>query len=200
MISSVLVALLTVASILGIALLLSKRRRTGSALVNLPIELREARLLYAEQLFTATGRPSISARVDRAYRVASGAVVLLELKTRAIDRPYLSDVIELSAQRAAVVLQTGATVEDHAYVAVRRPGSASSNLYRVQLMPIDEVVALAVRRESIISGRRAPSYAGSAGICSLCAFAPSCEKLIGHGRLGRSANPNTVGGVGPRRI
>lgn len=182
MIVSVLVGLLMVTSILGVARWWSKRRRAGPALVSLPRELREARLVYAEQLFAATGgRLSISARVDRAYRLRSGAIVLLELKTRAIDRPYLSDVIELSAQRAAVMLQTGEPVADHAYVAVRRPGSAAPRIHRVRLMPTAEVKALAVRRATILFGRLAPTYAGSTEICRQCAFASGCEKFSGGG-------------------
>ena len=185
MIASVLVALLAVASILAVARSWSKRRRAGPALVNLPRELREARLLYAEHLFTATGQLSISARVDRAYRLPSGAVVLLELKTRAIDRPYLSDVIELSAQRAAVVLQTGEPVADHAYVAVWLPDCVAPSVHPVRLMAIDEVAALAARRKAIVSGRLAPTYAGSVRICSQCAFAPRCEKRVGQGQFRR---------------
>lgn len=199
MIISVLIAVLAVASILVIAWSLSKRRLFGSALANLPRELREARLLYAEQLFAATGLLSISARVDRAYRLPSGVVVLLELKTRAIDRPYLSDVIELSAQRAAVMLQTGEPVADHAYVAVRLPGGAAPTIHPVQLMGIDEVAALAVRRKAIVSGRLAPTHAGSARICSQCAFAPRCEKRVGQGQFRRNATRSAVDGALPRR-
>lgn len=199
MIANVLVALLMVASLLGVAWSLSKRRRAGAVPVNLPRELRDARLLYAEQLFTATrGRLSISARVDRAYRLRSGPVVLLELKTRAIDRPYLSDVIELSAQRAAVMLQTGESVADHAYVAVRLPGAAAT-VHPVQLLDIDEVAALALRRKAIVSGRLAPTYAGSARICSQCAFAPRCEKRVGPHRFRRNATPSAVDDTLPRR-
>jgi hypothetical protein len=107
----------------------------------------------------------------------SGAIVLLELKTRETDRPYLSDVIELSAQRAAIALRTGEPVADHAYVAVRRPGSSAPRIHRVRLMSIVEVKALAARRESILLGGLAPGYAGSAEICSRCAFASGCEKF-----------------------
>lgn len=102
-----------------------------------------------------------------------------ELKTRDIDRLYWSDVIELSAQGAAVELQTGETVADHAYVAVQRPGGVAPSVHRVQLMTISEVAALAARREAILSGRLAPSYARSAEICRRCAFTRSCEKIIG---------------------
>lgn len=193
MIANVLVALLAAASILGVARWWSKRLRAGPALVSLPRELREARLVYAEQLFAVTGgRLSISARVDRAYRLRSGAVVLLELKTRTIDRPYLSDVIELSAQRAAAMLQTGEPVADHAYVAVRLPGAAAATVHPVQLLDIDEVAALALRRRAIVSGRLAPTYAGSARICSQCAFAPRCEKRVGQGPFRRNATPSAV--------
>ncbi len=177
MIANVLVGLLMVAGILGVAWSLSKRDRAGSAPVNLPRELRDARLLYAEQLFTTTGQLPISARVDRAYRLPSGAVVLIELKTRAIDRPYLSDVIELSAQRAAVVLKTGETVADHAYVAVRRPGNSAPRFHRVRLMPVAEVKALAMRRETILVGSLTPTYAASAEVCRRCPFASGCEKF-----------------------
>ncbi len=199
MIVSVLVGLLMVTSILGIAWSLSQRRRAGAVPVNLPRDLRDARLLYAEQQFTATGRPSISARVDRAYRLPSGAIVLLELKTRETDRPYLSDVIELSAQRVAIALQTGEPVADHAYVAVRLPGGARPNVHPVQLMGIDEVAALALRRKAIVSGRLAPTYAGSARICSQCAFAPRCEKRIGQDQFSRKATKSAVDGAPPRR-
>ena len=199
MIVSVLVGLLAIASILGVAWWLSKRRRAGAMPLNLPMELRDARLQYAEQQFTATGRPSITARVDRAYRLPFGAIVLLELKTRATDRPYLSDVIELSAQRAAITLQTGEPVADQAYVAVRRPGGARPNVHPVQLMSIDEVAALALRRKAIVSGRLAPTYAGSARICSQCAFAPRCEKRIGQGQFSRNGTQSAVDGAPPRR-
>jgi hypothetical protein len=137
--------------------------------------------------------------VDRAYRLPSGAIVLLELKTRETDRPYLSDVIELSAQRAAIALQTGEPVADHAYVAVRRPGGARPNVHPVQLMSIDEVAALALRRKAMVSGRLAPTYAGSARICSQCAFAPRCEKRIGQGQFSRIGTQSAVDGAPPRR-
>ena len=201
MTSSALVAGLLAAICLVVGMLWLKRHRAGSPVVALPRELRKARLLFAERLFAAAGRAAISARVDRAYRVESGAIVLLELKTRDIDRPYWSDVIELSAQRAAVELQTGATVADHAYVAVQRPGGVAPSVHRVQLMPISEVAALAERREAILSGRLAPSYARSAGVCRRCAFARSCEKISGKGGLHRTnatdVAPNAARGSRP---
>lgn len=204
MTSSTLLAGLLVAICLAVGMLWSKRHRAGSSVAALPRELRKGRLLFAERLFTAIGQVAISARVDRAYRVASGAIVLLELKTRDIDRPYWSDVIELSAQRAAVELQTGEAVADHAYVAVQRPGGVAASVHRVQLMTISEVAALAARRESILSGELSPSYARSAGVCRRCAFARSCEKISRKGGLRRTnatdVAPNAARGTRPRQV
>ena len=203
MTSSALLAGLLAAICLAVGMLWSKRHRAGSSVLALPRELRKARLLFAERLFTVAGQVAISARVDRAYRVASGAIVLLELKTRDIDRPYWSDVIELSAQRAAVELQTGEMVADHAYVTVQRPGGVEPSVHRVQLMPVSKVAALAARREAILSGELSPSYARSAGVCRRCAFARSCEKISGKGGLHRTnatdVAPNAAHGSRPRQ-
>jgi len=76
--SALLTALLvTLCVIVGV--LWSTRRGSAPARLVLPRELRGARLHYAEQLFRSTGKTVITARVDRAYQVASGEIVLLEL-------------------------------------------------------------------------------------------------------------------------
>jgi hypothetical protein len=172
LLTALLVTLCVIVGVLG-----STRRGSAPARLVLPRELRGARLLYAEQLFRSTGKTAITARVDRAYQVASGEIVLLELKTRDRNRVFPSDVIELSAQRAAVELQTGEIVAHHAYVAVQRPGNVTQVLHRVRLMAISEVVELAARREAIVSGRMTPSFADSVQVCRRCAFAKDCEKV-----------------------
>mgnify|MGYP003521644189 CR=1 FL=1 len=121
MFGSALLTALSVTLCVIVGMLWSRRRGTAPARLVLPRELRGARLLYAEQLFRSTGKTAITARVDRAYQVASGKIALLELKTRDRNRVFPSDVVELSAQRAAVELQTGEIVAHHAYVAVQRP-------------------------------------------------------------------------------
>ena len=78
-------------------------------------------------------------------------------------------------------------------------GSARPNVHPVQLMGIDEVAALALRRKATISGRWVPTYAGSAQICSQRAYLPRCEKRIGHGQFRRNATQSAVDGEPPRR-
>lgn len=84
----------------------------------LPRELRRAELVYSEALFRVEVPEPISARVDRSYQRRDGMLVLLELKTRRHARVYLSDVIELSAQRVAQSGALGQPVSAHAYVLI----------------------------------------------------------------------------------
>jgi hypothetical protein len=86
----------------------------------LPRELRNAELAYAEMLFRSGGTVPVVAKCDRGYRTKKREIVLLELKIRKINRVYPSDVIELSAQRYAIHLQTGEPVANHAYVLIQQ--------------------------------------------------------------------------------
>lgn len=139
----------------------------------MPRELRRARLAYAERLFKAPGRVTLTAKVDRAYRDRSGTLILVELKTRRLDRPYLSDVIELSAQRVAIMRQTGEHVAMHGYVVVqRRPGRRTP--HRVALLTEDEVDALIVRWEAIVDGYVQPRRSGAPRLCRGCEFEGNC--------------------------
>ena len=89
-----------------------------------PEALREAELVYMEKLFRISRPVGLVAKLDRAYRTPSGVIVLLELKTRWINQPLLSDVIQLSAQRMTVMGQTGQAgqaVASYGYVTVKLP-------------------------------------------------------------------------------
>ncbi len=96
-----------------------------------------------ERLFRISTPVGLVAKLDRAYRMPSGLLVLVELKTRWINQPFLSDVIQLSAQRMAVMGQTGQAVASYGYVMVKAPtGRAFPIAHRVQLMTDEEIVAL----------------------------------------------------------
>ena len=141
----------------------------------LPGELRGSELIYAEQIFRAKGPVEIVAKVDRGYRDKRGVVVLMELKTRPIDKPFLSDVIELSVQRLAVVAQTNEPVAAYGYVAIQRPRSSRPEFHRVQLLKPKQVIALVERRHAILSGLQEADYARSAGLCEQCPFRRRCK-------------------------
>jgi len=140
----------------------------------LPRELRDAELIYAEHVFRSGGDVPIIAKCDRGYRVKKSGIVLLELKTRRMNRSYLSDVIELSAQRFAIQMQTGECVADYGYVLVQISGRKVKYCHRVELLAAERVVALARRREMIINGNDGPRYACSRGLCAKCKFSKKC--------------------------
>lgn len=140
-----------------------------------PWELQDAELVYAEQVFKANGPVTLVAKVDRGYRDMRGVITLVELKTRRVDRPYLSDVIELSAQRSALAAQTQGLIATHGYVLVQQPGSGRRTLHRVQLLTHEEVISLAKRREAILANRKEAQYASSSGLCEQCAFRQQCK-------------------------
>lgn len=64
-------------------------------------------------------------------------------------------MIELSAQRVAVMAETGRQVALHAYVIVQGP-SGRRVAHRVGLLDVVEVKALIQRREAILIGKATP--------------------------------------------
>ena len=149
----------------------------GTERVSRPEALRDAELVYMEKLFRTAKPVGVAAKLDRAYRTPSGLLVLVELKTRWINQPYISDVIQLSAQKVAVMGQTGQAVAPYAYVMVKAPTRRALPIaYRVQLMTDEQVVALVTRRQDILAGRILPRWPLSQKTCLSCAFRSQCNR------------------------
>lgn len=151
------------------------RITSGPRRARLPQELRSACLVHGERLFRSAGPVSISARVDRVYRNAAGALVLVELKTRNKNRTYQSDVIELSAQRVALMATTEDVVADYAYVVTERLDGRQMGWHRVKLMAHTDVIFLVIRRGELIAGKVEPQSPCSSGVCRKCAFVRPCD-------------------------
>ena len=167
--------------VVSLALAIARRQsaETNAALAERaarPAALQDAELVYMERLFRASRPVGVVAKIDRAYRLPSGLLVLVELKTRWINQPCLSDVIQLSAQRVAVMGQTHQAVVPYAYVMVKAPtGRALPIAHRVQLMTDEQVVALVKRREDIFAGRVLPRSSYSQKACLTCMFRAQCD-------------------------
>lgn len=172
-------ALLTLALAVGITAALRRRRVALAHRMEMcrPSDLKDAELLYLERRFDVSEPVRLSARLDRAYRMPSGLVVLLELKTRGVNRAFPSDVIQLSAQRLAIERKTRHVVAHHGYVIVQMPDGACA-AHRVQLVSGAAVVALIRRREAILGGRINPRPAASVGVCRTCAYRSICPDLL----------------------
>jgi hypothetical protein len=141
----------------------------------LPRELRNAALVYAEELFRSGGDVPIVAKCDRGYRKRNGVLVLVELKTRKLNRVYPSDIIELSAQRYAIQMQTHEEVADYAYVLVEQTPAKRKHRHRVKLLSAEGVARLALRRHAIITGHVVGNYARGPGLCRHCSFERECK-------------------------
>ena len=142
-----------------------------------PAALRDAELVYMEKLFRISTPVGLVAKLDRAYRLPSGLLVLVEFKTRWSNQPFLSDVIQLSAQRMAVMGQTGQSVASYGYVMVKAPTRRALPIaHFVKLMTGEQVVALVRRREEILAGRGVlPRKSSSLKTCDACAFRADCD-------------------------
>jgi CRISPR/Cas system-associated exonuclease Cas4 (RecB family) len=152
------------------------RRAVVADRASRPRELMDAELVYMEKRFRIHRPFPLVARVDRAYRLPGGSLVLVELKTRQQDRAYLSDVIQLSAQRLAIELQTGAVVEPYAFVSVLGPNRRLRS-HCVNLLEAPTLVVLHRRRESILLGQVEPAHSASTSECRGCALRTSCDRF-----------------------
>lgn len=162
------------------AILLARRwvaRHAASERASRPAELALAQLVHLERLFRIERPIGLRAKVDRAYRLRGGSLVLVELKTRRQDRTHLADVIQLSAQRLAIEAETGQRVEPYAFVSVLEPTRRRAlRHHRVELLGPGEVVALSRRRDAILAGLSAPRYALSCSACARCAYNSRCDR------------------------
>lgn len=141
----------------------------------LPAHLTSAKLVYMERQFRARRPLRLTARIDRGYRHPNGVITLVELKTRGVNRPYLSDIIELSAQRVALEAQTAEHVDDYGYVLIQRSRRAAKIPHRVKLLSTEEVIAVAKRRHAILTGEGVPQCTRFEGFCARCAFKQECK-------------------------
>lgn len=142
----------------------------------LPWRLRGAELVYSERVFAGgIDGVQLSARVDRAYRLASGDFVLAELKTRSAAVAYLSDVIELSAQRLVMAVATGERVQSRGYVVVQSSDSTQRRWLRVRLLPREVLLGLAHRRHALTEASQLPAFTASPGLCERCRHRALCD-------------------------
>lgn len=149
------------------------RRRSVKVDQWMPEALKAHTLAYSEQTFRSGGDRPVIARVDRAYRGRNGLIVLVELKTRQVDRVHPSDIIELSAQRVALAGETGELVARIAWVVVESAGRRTA--HRVTLLPPRAVWDLAARRDALLAGAESPNYPATTGVCATCAHRSRCR-------------------------
>lgn len=175
-----LVALLVMILFVASAALFARRGsrvRAGDG-QGLPAELRGAEIAFAELTFRSRRRRLV-ARLDRAYRTSDG-LQLLELKTRARDAVYMSDVIELSVQRIAVEDEAGEQVSGEAWVVVQNSRSGTRRPHKVRLLGVGEITAMRDRYGDVVRGKVGwPEPSRSPSQCAQCTHKARCSATFG---------------------
>jgi CRISPR-associated exonuclease Cas4 len=168
------------AAILVIGLLLGTRKarlkRTEQAW--LPVELQHARIEFAERYFYTKRPVRLIAKVDRVYKDERAIHFVTELKRRVKTQVYLSDVVELSAQKVAIERGSRRSVAEMGFVVIEHPATQKRTPIPVQLLREHEIIALATRYERLIVGGAMPDKANVAGLCRSCAYADRCRPEV----------------------
>ena len=175
-----LVALLVMILFIASAALFARRGsrvRAGDA-QGLPAELRGAEIAFAEVTFRSHRRRLV-ARLDRAYRTSDG-LQLVELKTRAHDAVYMSDIIELSVQRIAVEDDARELVSGEAWVVVQNSQSGARRPHKVRLLGVGEITAMSERYSDVVRGKVGrPNPSRSLSQCAQCSHKDRCSATFG---------------------
>lgn len=176
------------AAILAICLWLGTRkaRLTRTEQAWLPVELRHARIEFAERYFYAKRPVRLIAKVDRVYKDESGTLFVTELKRRVKTQAYLSDVVELSAQKVAIERGGRRAVAEVGFVVIEHPVTQKRTPIRVRLLREHEIIVLATRYERLVDGGAMPDKANVAGLCRSCAYADRCRPEV----LGDTSEPS----------
>jgi hypothetical protein len=164
--------LVVVAGLTALVFALAWRQRR---LTWLPVELRDARLVYSEREFTTDSPMPLGARVDRAYALPDGTLVLIEFKHRDRPRVFQAGIVQLSVQRVVLERATGAQVATHAYVGLVSAWSGRIRPCRVELESELQVVAR-YHRAGAVLWRAAPARkTQDLAFCGSCPFLGDCR-------------------------
>ncbi len=142
-----------------------------------PVELKDAVRIWTERQFTIDEPVRLVARIDAAWRLSSGEIVLVEVKRRRGNRVHRSDVLQLSAQRWVVMAATGRAVADWSLVRVVSGGwRPRIRWHRVRLMDEAVVAEVVWRRERLLVGTVEADVVGGARVCRGCGWRHSCPE------------------------
>jgi hypothetical protein len=141
----------------------------------LPAELQDGTIAFAEKEFKASSPFPVGAIVDRAYRLSSGRLVLMELKQRERVKSFFSDIVELSVQKLAIEASGSGSVAPHAYVVCESPATHKKTPLRVELLTEAEITQLRNRHVALKTERVSPAKVDHPAICEACEYWAECR-------------------------
>ena len=138
----------------------------------LPNELQSAKLAFVEKDFFTATPYRIAGRPDQVYRLPNGSFVPVELKTRAQNRVFDTDVAELSLQ-AWLLRQKNKRTARHGYVAILNTTTHENTALRVDLWDDERCEAAIARYLDLMAGRAMPRKCGRQK-CKGCGHTAYC--------------------------
>jgi len=154
---------------------LAIKKERAAVQTALPPELSRARIWAKERDFQCDEPVALAGRIDEAFLMQDGPVVLADGKSRAKRRVYASDVLQLSAYRFLIEQTARKKVSGSAYVRLFTP---EGNEYRkVDLLDADEVIAATMLHDDLRGGRYPGKKCGKPEVCRSCAYQEPCAKM-----------------------
>lgn len=154
------------------------RYRSWQRREHMPAELVAARLWGSEKAIRTRSPVPLFGRIDQAYRLRNGQIVIVDTKTRSHDRVYRSDIIQLSVYRLIITHRPWPLphrdVAPYGYVRVVQNGHVQYR--RVDLLAFDEVVSLYRRYAQLRGHHLTPRFSRNAGMCRGCSMHEHCER------------------------
>lgn len=144
----------------------------------LPARLRGAKLTFSEKKFLVGGPYPLVARLDRAYLTCDGETVLVDFKRRSTRRAFESDIVEISAQRVAMLANGTQRVSLRAYVVIVDPRTEGRTPIPIELEHEDQIRARQRRFIAVREGKIAPRPAASARVCRRCGHRSYCDQVV----------------------
>jgi CRISPR/Cas system-associated exonuclease Cas4 (RecB family) len=147
-----------------------RSRRIRKKDPNIPQQLLDAKLLFSEHPIACRKPRPMHGQPDRVYQLDSGQKIPVDIKTRASQKVFQTDVIQLSVY--ALILN-GDNMPTQGYI--RFDSAKGLPVYkRVRLMSYAEVIEHYDHRQALIAGAVAPRGAKVKGQCTGCGHNPVC--------------------------
>ena len=121
------------------------------------------------------GTVNLTGRIDEAFELPDGDLVLSDTKSRAAQRVYKSDILQVSAYKVVIEASTKKRVRDHGYIRLLTP---QGNEYRrIDLLSANEVAAAYQLHDDLQQGRYPGEKCGRPAVCRGCAYRVECESM-----------------------
>ncbi len=139
----------------------------------LPLELKDARLVYVEHNFFVDAPFPVVGRPDQVYRLPDGRHVPLENKNRNSYRVYDGDIAQLSLQ-AWLLRELGKPTADFGYVVINHRRTGKRQAVRVSLWS-DAACEKLIERYLTLIDKHAKPHKSLGPKCKSCGHRGVCH-------------------------